>query len=234
MGMALTGRILCGFGSAEVVNRQLISACVSFEHVTSASAWFVAFSAAGMSIGPLIAAILDSTAGRDVKIDLPLSFFPAGGIIYDHITSPAFLMAVLWFIEMMAVLLLFKEPDRINQLEVEQSEHNEDVDDETAPLNESGYGSIIPPKSSLVELTSSDASDRAFVSPPKHAGAVGDFSFTLSLIAQSPGLVVTLIIFCFIELADELLISSCTMILRRSVVNQMFSALHLAFVPVAH
>jgi hypothetical protein len=55
MKIALFGRILCGFGSAEVVNRQLISACVSYQTMTKASALFVSVSAAGMSIGPLIA-----------------------------------------------------------------------------------------------------------------------------------------------------------------------------------
>lgn len=55
MKMALIGRILCGFGSAEVVNRQLISACVSYQTMTKASALFVSVSAAGMSVGPLIA-----------------------------------------------------------------------------------------------------------------------------------------------------------------------------------
>ena len=53
--IALFGRILCGFGNAEVVNRQLISACVSYQTMTKASALFVSVSAAGMSIGPLIA-----------------------------------------------------------------------------------------------------------------------------------------------------------------------------------
>lgn len=57
MKMAFIGRILCGFGSAEVVNRQLISACVSYQTMTKASALFVSVSAAGMSIGPLIGEI---------------------------------------------------------------------------------------------------------------------------------------------------------------------------------
>lgn len=64
MAMALFGRFLCGFGSAEVVNRQLISSCVSYVNMTKASALFVSVSAVGMSIGPLIAAILDMS-GKD-------------------------------------------------------------------------------------------------------------------------------------------------------------------------
>ena len=55
MKLALVGRALCGFGSAEVINRQLISACVSVQGMTRASALFVTASAIGMGIGPLIA-----------------------------------------------------------------------------------------------------------------------------------------------------------------------------------
>jgi hypothetical protein len=38
---------------------------------------------------------------------------------------------------------------------------------------------------------------------------------TWSLFVKSPGLSATLLIFCFIELADEVLISSCSMVVRR-------------------
>lgn len=55
MKVALVGRALCGFGSAEVINRQLISSCVSVQGMTRASALFVTASAIGMGIGPLIA-----------------------------------------------------------------------------------------------------------------------------------------------------------------------------------
>jgi len=55
MKLALLGRVLCGFGSAEVVNRQMISDCVSVQSMTRACAFFVTASALGMSIGPLLA-----------------------------------------------------------------------------------------------------------------------------------------------------------------------------------
>jgi hypothetical protein len=86
MSLALLGRFLVGFGSAEVVNRQMISACVSFRYMTAASALFVAASAIGMSLGPLLAAILDINAGRDKGVDLKLPWMPAGGIIFNHVT----------------------------------------------------------------------------------------------------------------------------------------------------
>jgi MFS family permease len=114
MTMALMGRILCGFGSAEVVNRQLISACVSFERMTRASAFFVAAGAAGMSIGPLLGSIFDLLAGRDHKVDLHLESIPAGGIVFNHVTGPGFFMALLWFFQLIVLVFFFEEPERVN------------------------------------------------------------------------------------------------------------------------
>ena len=118
MRVALIGRFLCGFGSAEVINRQLISACVSYQRMTKASALFVSISAIGMSIGPLIAGVLDMTGGRDIDVDirfpLPGATHPGGGIVLDHCTDPGFLMAGFWLVQLLALLFLFVEPERIN------------------------------------------------------------------------------------------------------------------------
>ena len=114
LSFALWGRILVGFGSAEVVNRQVISTCVSFQFMTKASALFVTASAVGMSLGPLIAACLDAVAGRDTKVDLQIPFMPEGGIIYDNVTAPGILMAFLWCIQIVLLLILFREPIKIN------------------------------------------------------------------------------------------------------------------------
>jgi len=112
MKIALIGRILVGFGSAEVVNRQMISSCVHFNYMTKASAAFVVAGAAGMSLGPLLAAILDSYAGRDFEKDFEIPYI--GGVIFDHVSSPGFLMAALWFIQLVAIIFSFSEPFRIN------------------------------------------------------------------------------------------------------------------------
>ena len=145
MKLALFGRLLCGFGSAEVINRQLISACVSYQHMTRASAMFVSISAIGMSIGPLIAAILDMTGGRDIDVDIRIPLpgvNHSGGIVLDHCTDPGkrkraghillrteradslllllltfpsgFLMAFLWLLQLLSLVFLFTEPERIN------------------------------------------------------------------------------------------------------------------------
>lgn len=114
LAMALAGRILCGFGSAEVVNRQLISACVSFDRMTSASALFVAAGAVGMSVGPLLGSVFDMLAGRDLKVDLRIEATPVGGLVYNFVTAPGFFMALLWFIQLCFCAYLFIEPHRIN------------------------------------------------------------------------------------------------------------------------
>jgi hypothetical protein len=130
MGMAIGGRILCGFGSAEVVNRQMISACVSFKTMTKASALFVAAGAIGMSVGPFLAAILDMVSGRDSKIDLQLPFTPVGGFVYDNVTSPGFFMAGLWLLQLITLKLFFQEPEQITGSGV--SEEISDMDEDSS------------------------------------------------------------------------------------------------------
>ena len=112
MKMALVGRILCGFASAEVANRQLISSCVSFAHMTRASALFVAAGAIGMGVGPFLAGVIENVLGKDMDLKLP--FLPHGGLIINHITGPGVVMASLWLLELLAIVCLFREPDRIN------------------------------------------------------------------------------------------------------------------------
>lgn len=53
-------------------------------------------------------------AGRDANVDLVLPGMAAGGIIYNHVTSPGFVMALLWFMQILALLFIFREPYRIN------------------------------------------------------------------------------------------------------------------------
>lgn len=153
MKLALFGRALCGFGSAEVINRQLISACVSVQGMTRASALFVTASAIGMGIGPLIAgeiieiverlvpchemtptfiysllsAILDMTAGRDTQDDIliHLPWSPVdSAIALNNVTMPGFLMAFFWGLLLIGLVFLFDEPLRINTGDEMQTEKN--------------------------------------------------------------------------------------------------------------
>jgi len=222
MAMAISGRFLCGFGSAEVINRQLISTCVSFAQITRASAFFVAASAMGMSIGPLIAAILDDTAGRDFLIDLHLPFTPAGGIIFNSVTSPGFVMAILWLLEFLFLLFFFAEPDRINGGD---ENGTKSTDSETTSLIKTDYGSIddrairndlMISSELLDEISDSDSNDSFRPKIEEHVkGFWEEIASVFSLLMVNGGLPVTFLVFCYIELADEVLISSCSMIVRR-------------------
>eukprot|EP00537_Pseudo-nitzschia_pungens_P011436 CAMPEP_0172389406 /NCGR_PEP_ID=MMETSP1061-20121228/6302_1 /TAXON_ID=37318 /ORGANISM="Pseudo-nitzschia pungens, Strain cf. pungens" /LENGTH=899 /DNA_ID=CAMNT_0013119549 /DNA_START=199 /DNA_END=2898 /DNA_ORIENTATION=- len=219
MTLALGGRFLCGFGSAEVINRQIISTCVSFEQITRASAFFVAGGAMGMSIGPLIAAILDDTTGRDFFVDLQLPFNPAGGIIFNSVTSPGFFMAILWLIELLCLIFFFNEPDRINA-KVDEDNQGTSVT-ETTPLIKTHYGSMENERISSESSSSSNSdcdSDKGSSNLDSGnclEGLGGSIMSVSSLLLMNQGLPVTLLLFCYIELADEVLISSCSMVVRR-------------------
>jgi hypothetical protein len=211
MSMAVVGRILVGFGSAEVVNRQLISSCVSFEGMTKASALFVTADAIGMSIGPLIAGILAILSRRDMDVDLNMPFLPAGGIIYNNITSPGFFMSVLWLIELLALVCFFREPDRTNgsdtlsdwsSAENEDFENGDKVDseDDELPLDKAGYGSV-----------SSD--ENGFDRKPWFL--LADLKYTAELVFKNAGFPLVVLLFGYIEMTCEVLISSCSMVIRR-------------------
>ena len=196
-----------GFGSAEVVNRQLISACVSFRNMTQASALFVAAGAIGMSVGPLLAAILDMASGRDVDVDLELPFLPAGGIIYNHVTSPGFVMACLWLLEILALLLLFREPERINSGDPTSDGGGSMVSFESE-LELTTYGTSTA--KSLKAQNGGTLSNRAMWEI-----AWSELVHVKNLVFTNMALPVTFLVFGFIELADEVLISSCSMVCRR-------------------
>lgn len=215
MSMAIVGRFLCGFGSAEVVNRQLISACVSFERMARASALFVASSAAGMSIGPLMGSVFDMVSGRDVAIDIALPFLPAGGIIYNHVTGPGFFMALLWAIQLVLLVFLFQEPKRVN---VSGTHHKVfDEDPITISFDAFGDASSYGTHPLLRDSSTKKSSPKTVSSSMMSAGKiiVNEVATSVALIFENPGLPVTLLLFCYIELADEVLISSCAMICKR-------------------
>ena len=213
MTLALGGRILCGFGSAEVINRQLISACVSFEEMTKASVLFVVSSAIGMSVGPLLAGILDEITGRGNDINLKLSYMPAGGIIYNHCTAPGFLMAVIWFLQLLSMLVFFSEPLRINGNEMSSNGEDHPSEDgekavftQRSPKDNNGNYGAVP---------NDDGTESQSFVQQKSPGAWQEVVMTCKLVFENPGLPLTMLIFGYIEMADEVLISSCSMVVRR-------------------
>ena len=98
--------MLVGLGSCEVCNRQFITQTIDKLKITSACAKFVAASAVGMSAGPFLASILDEFAGRDVEVDWQIF----GGLIFNHVTGPGWVMAVLYLVLLILVIFCFKDP----------------------------------------------------------------------------------------------------------------------------
>ncbi len=227
MPMAIVGRILCGFGSAEVLNRQLISTCVRFDDMTRASALFVAFGASGMSIGPLLAGILDMTAGRDQQVDIELPFTSEGGLIFNDVTAPGFLMALLWLFQLLGLIFLFQEPIRLNS--GDRTQH-EEIDEQEGKNNSCHNGGPID-DAILKRLEVGRANDEGIygsftslgdsVEPYSVTQCIGpkdlwnEMVSTWGLVFENAGLPVTLLIFSYIEMADEIIISSCSMVVRR-------------------
>ena len=115
--LAMLGRFFIGFGSAEVSVRQLISSSVSVQNMTRASALFVMANCTGMSIGPLIAALIDSVAGSGFEFNINF-------LVVNNATISGFLMFFLWGVQLISLLFLFDEPKRINT-----SVDNEDSSD---------------------------------------------------------------------------------------------------------
>eukprot|EP00980_Cylindrotheca_fusiformis_P011284 scaffold2597_cov116-Cylindrotheca_fusiformis.AAC.12 len=212
MRMAIIGRILVGFGSAEVVNRQLISACVGFDGMTKASALFVTADAIGMSIGPLLAGILAVASGRNMDVHLDLPFLPVGGIIFNHVTSPGFVMGALWLIELLALMIFFHEPERTNESDTlsdwSSASDDDDIEDAEKAQTEKDklttdkpvYGSVPTDENAVAQ------------EPPLF---MADLKYTIDLIFQNTGLPLTVLLFGYIEMTCEVLISSCSMVIRR-------------------
>lgn len=207
MGMAIGGRIMVGLGSAEVINRQLISTCVSFHYMTKASALFVAAGASGMSIGPLLAAILDIVSGRDTKTDLKLPFMSGHGLVFNHVTNPGFVMSIFWFLELVALVVFFHEPTRINA----SGSTHEAVPTamEEASAN---YGSV---KLMLPVSVDPNITKKSSFGPHHGTSCWQELQAFFLLFFQNIALPITMFLFAFIELVDEVIISSCSMVCKR-------------------
>ncbi|GMH52102.1 hypothetical protein TL16_g01156 [Triparma laevis f. inornata] len=121
---AYIGRLLVGLGSCEVCNRLFITNTSTKSNLTSACARFVAASAVGMSAGPFIASLLDAFAGRDVEVDVQF----LGGLVFNHVTGPGWVMAAAWIVQFLMLLFYFKEPKVITKHGDEEY-----VDDEPPP-----------------------------------------------------------------------------------------------------
>ncbi|GJP40506.1 hypothetical protein CLOM_g182 [Closterium sp. NIES-68] len=100
VALLLIGRSLTGLGGVRAINRRYISDHVPSSQRTSASAGFVSAGALGMAAGPFAASLIDF---------LNFKFL---GFTVNSVTSPGWLMVLMWLIYLACVVLFFKEPDR--------------------------------------------------------------------------------------------------------------------------
>ncbi|KAL0800474.1 hypothetical protein Bca101_055649 [Brassica carinata] len=95
----LLGRLLCGLGSARIINRRYISDCVPLKLRMKASAGFVSASALGMACGPALACLFQT-------------HFTICNLTFNEDTLPGWFMASVWLVFLLLLLIYFKEPER--------------------------------------------------------------------------------------------------------------------------
>ncbi|CAF2098716.1 unnamed protein product [Brassica napus] len=95
----LLGRLLCGLGSARVINMRYISDCVPLKLRMKASAGFVSASALGMACGPALACLFQT-------------HFKICNLTFNEATLPGWFMALAWLVFLLLLLIYFKEPER--------------------------------------------------------------------------------------------------------------------------
>lgn len=148
IAMAITGRLLNGFGGARAINRRYIADNYSRDERTQASAMFVTASALGIAAGPALAAALDYAPD-----------FTMLGVSVTTETAPGWVMFVLWIVFLVATFFLFVEPprpvERLHRIEnvTASMENGSAKTSESTPLLATSSGvattSRQPPLSSL-------------------------------------------------------------------------------------
>lgn len=98
--LILLGRTLNGFGSARSINRRFIADTFSKRNRTAASAAFVTAGALGMACGPALAALLSQLT------------YPLESVLWSVETAPGWIMMCMWAPFIIALVVLFEEPDR--------------------------------------------------------------------------------------------------------------------------
>jgi hypothetical protein len=104
--MAMIGRVVTGLGAPCGINIRFIADMISHSHRTAMSSLFVMVGAIGMSGGPGLAILLDF-----FQIDVKLPLF--GRFLLNGMTGPGYLMSLLWLLYGLALLIYFKDGERI-------------------------------------------------------------------------------------------------------------------------
>ncbi len=162
-----------------------------------------------LECGP--SAIIDMTAGRDdtdVDLSIHLPWSPDGaGVIFNSVTVPGLLMSFLWGLLLIGLVFLFDEPLRVNA--------GDAADDDSSNSGRKGQtnklGRLVDSTTSLFQVIFENGAFLVSMAPCPSCMA----SFFMLLIsffrAQHQ---TTLYLFAFIELSGEIMISSCSMVVR--------------------
>ena len=136
--LAVLGRFLFGFSSAEILHRQLVGACVP-SHVVAQSARLVHSRIAGLLCGILFGVIMEG---------IP---FTVRSIGIRWMQTSSWLMVTVWLIHFIRVLVHFREVDLRSDNEIINS-----------PIDSSDVGD----RSTIDEIYDSDSSDSHRVGSP--------------------------------------------------------------------
>jgi len=104
--LVLVGRLLNGFGSARAINRRYIADAFSQAERTAASAHFVASGAAGMSVGPGLAAVMPLLIfDKDSSSTEP-------NLWWQEENAAGWVMAGLWVVYLAFLIPYFQDPPK--------------------------------------------------------------------------------------------------------------------------
>eukprot|EP01025_Chloroclados_australasicus_P040926 TRINITY_DN4309_c0_g1_i1.p1 TRINITY_DN4309_c0_g1~~TRINITY_DN4309_c0_g1_i1.p1 ORF type:complete len:888 (-),score=107.73 TRINITY_DN4309_c0_g1_i1:634-3165(-) len=127
LAVLLIARLLTGLGAARSLNRRYIADFVSVKNRTKASAGFVAASAAGMSLGPLLALPLSYI------VESKYAILGTAWTIND-VTMGGYIMFALWLVYGIVAFFLFEEPKRkLNEMIIRTSYRSAE-EEVTTPL----------------------------------------------------------------------------------------------------
>ena len=160
-----------------------------------------------MSVGPLLAGIIDVSAGRDFSIDLNIM----GGLVYNNLTAPGYLMSALWFLQLLFLKYFFLEPKIIRQ-----SGKSSNIDDRTK-LERSSSDIRVDLKeayasSGKIYQENNDPIESSSVQQRQRYTVFREFPRIWRIIKRTKSIFVALLVYFFIELIDEVIISSCSII----------------------
>jgi hypothetical protein len=105
------GRIMTGLSGSRVITRRYIADHVPLKDITIASTQFVTAGAMGLACGPLLSSIL-----QRINFSMELKVFNTTVVLYRNVTAPGWIMFLLWFLSLFAVLFYFDEPVIINKV----------------------------------------------------------------------------------------------------------------------